>query len=702
MKRCTIFLVSFLLTFSTFAGTIEKVYYFNNYKINTLGTYQTVTLDNTHLIGIPGEPTLAYREFVLMLPAGETASSIEIIRENEVVIPGFFELFPQQNSLPISSAENVQFIKKENIYKLQGPYPSNPGGRLDTQYLNGYALAVSTFTPMVYNPALKTLSFYNKVTIKISTKSSLKSRKAMDMLTASESARKRVLATVHNPEMINSYPTKSAGREDYKLLIITPQQFENDYTDLLNFYNSNQKINHVQTTEYINANISGHDLQQKIRNYIKQEYINNNIEYVLLGGDIQFVPFRGFYCFAISQPNQEDYNIPADIYYSSLDGEWNDTSLVGGSVNKWGEPGEDDLYPEVAVARLTFNNANDLEHMIHKSWYYQQFPVLGESTHPYLAGEFLWGDPLTFGSDYIELLVNDHDDNGYFTHGIPSADNDITRLYDTQTYTWDATQLIAGINQGKSFIHHLGHANYDYMMRLFNSDISNSKFSQVDGITHNYTLIYTQGCNCGGFDQPGCIAEKAISIDNFAVAGVFNSRFGWFNQGTTDGPSEHLHREFVSALYNDTLEYQIKEIGAAHMMSKIKTAPWVGLPGEFEPGAQRWVHYDCNVLGDPALTIWTEEPNVGIPGNPEMVYFNLFPNPCTDKFEISCYLPVTSDVRIMLVNTIGQTVFNSFYPALKSGPQTLTIDLPELEQGIYYCRLQNGSSAGVKKITIIR
>jgi len=340
--------------------------------------------------------------------------------------------------------------------------------------------------------------------------------------------------------------------------------------------------------------------------------------------------------------------------------------------------------------------------MIHKSWYYQQFPVLGESTHPYLAGEFLWGDPLTFGSDYIELLVNDHDDNGYFTHGIPSADNDITRLYDTQTYTWDATQLIAGINQGKSFIHHLGHANYDYMMRLFNSDISNSKFSQVDGITHNYTLIYTQGCNCGGFDQPGCIAEKAISIDNFAVAGVFNSRFGWFNQGTTDGPSEHLHREFVSALYNDTLEYQIKEIGAAHMMSKIKTAPWVGLPGEFEPGAQRWVHYDCNVLGDPALTIWTEEPNVGIPGNPEMVYFNLFPNPCTDKFEISCYLPVTSDVRIMLVNTIGQTVFNSFYPALKSGPQTLTIDLPELEQGIYYCRLQNGSSAGVKKITIIR
>jgi hypothetical protein len=35
----------------------------------------------------------------------------------------------------------------------------------------------------------------------------------------------------------------------------------------------------------------------------------------------------------------------------------------------------------------------------------------------------------------------------------------------------------------------------------------------------------------------------------------------------------------------------------------------VSLPGEFEPGAQLWCHYCCNVLGDPALEIWTEEPS---------------------------------------------------------------------------------------------
>jgi hypothetical protein len=99
-----------------------------------------------------------------------------------------------------------------------------------------------------------------------------------------------------------------------------------------------------------------------------------------------------------------------------------------------------------------------------------------------------------------------------------------------------------------------------------------------------------------------------VTINNFLVAGVFNSRYGWFNQGTTDGPSQHLEREFVSALYTDTMPE--KHLGTAHLITKINTAPWISLPGEFEPGAQRWCHYCCNVFGDPAMEIWTEEPAV--------------------------------------------------------------------------------------------
>jgi hypothetical protein len=155
-------------------------------------------------------------------------------------------------------------------------------------------------------------------------------------------------------------------------------------------------------------------------------------------------------------------------------------------------------------------------------------------------------------------------------------------------------------------------------------------------------------------------------------------------------------------MYNDTVINQIKEIGAAHMMSKIKTAPWVGLSGEFEPGAQRWVHYDCNVLGDPALKVWTKEPNVGLPENPESVAFSIFPNPCKDQLGISFTLSKNADIRISLINALGQTILTSLYPSQKTGTQLLNINLPAIEPGIYSLRMEDGLSAMVKKVIIIR
>jgi hypothetical protein len=223
----------------------------------------------------------------------------------------------------------------------------------------------------------------------------------------------------------------------------------------------------------------------------------------------------------------------------------------------------------------------------------------------------LYPSPQTFGSGFMNLLIDDHSDYGYSTYGIPSAANRIDKLYDSITpsssiWQWTDSQLLAKLNQGNSFIHHLGHANTTYMMRLYISQITNANFSTVNGKTHNFQILYTQGCYDGALDDAGgCIAAKAVTIDNFLVAGIFNTRYGWFNEGTTNGPSEHLEREFVSAMYRPVSPE--KHIGTAHMISKIMTAPWVTLP-EWEPGAQRWCHYCCTLFGDPALAIWTEEP----------------------------------------------------------------------------------------------
>ena len=109
---------------------------------------------------------------------------------------------------------------------------------------------------------------------------------------------------------------------------------------------------------------------------------------------------------------------------------------------------------------------------------------------------------------------------------------------------------------------------------------------------------------CGGFDQSDCILERMVNIENFAVSVIGNSRYGWFNEGQTEGPAAHLHREMMDALYHEKMNH----IGQAFTESKIQTAPWVTAPGQWEEGALRWNFYDINILGDPAMSIWTEEP----------------------------------------------------------------------------------------------
>ena len=607
-----IFLILILLHFIVIqAGVVEKIYYFDFFRIKTIGSYTAVTFDCTMLSAFPGEPLMPWQKVMLMIPPGEKAATIEIVREDEAKIPGQLILYPQQFVRPLSDTTFTEFFMKEDVYRLKSPYPANPAGRLMTQYLNGYAFALCSFTPAKYIPLKHSFSFYRKVTVRITTIPDSGSIKALNNLPVQEEERKRIRSLAQNPEMMRLYPVHRNPLVNYHLLIICPASFQNEFQPLISMYNGKGIATRVITLDSIYTVSSGWDNPEKIRNFIIGQRQNHNIEYVLLAGNPPLMPYRGFYCYVQSGGGYTDYNIPADIYFSGLDGTYD---ANGNHI--YGEIADTaDLLPDVAVARFTVNDTAQLHRMIRKTVSYQTNPVLGELNKPLLAAEYLYNDPLTFGGPFMDLLVNDHNDNEYFTHGIPSGSNMIDKLYDTlisnpplNIWYWSAGTLIAKINQGRSFIHHVGHANTTNMLKMNINTISNATFYAVNGIDHNFTILYTQGCYCGQFDAggSGCIGAKAVTIDNFCVAGIFNSRYGWFNQGTTDGPSEHLQREFVSALYHDTIAE--RHLGKAHMISKIETAPWVSLPGEFEPGAQRWCHYCCNVFGDPALEIWTSEP----------------------------------------------------------------------------------------------
>lgn len=704
MKKFILFVVLSLLNFSLFAGIVTKTYHFGKVTIKSNGNFQTLSFDNTLLSGNAGEPMMPWKAVALMLPAGESAREIHMQGSGFTEIQGNFMIQPQQDISPISKGDNGKFLKNEAVYCSSSPYPLVATGNLNTSYLNGYAFALCTFTPMVYYPSLQKAGYYSDVTITITTEKSARSEEALKNLSPSGKVINRVRQFAQNPELIDQYPQKQSSASGYQILIITSQAFSSGFAQLTAMYDSLGISSQIYTVEDIYATITGLDEKDKIRNLIQREYQQNGVEYVLLGGDVSIVPFRGFYCYVISGGGYSDSNIPADLYYSGMDGNY-DANANG----IYGEVADSaDLLPEVSVGRLPFGTVQEQANIIHKTIWYRTHQKSNEQAQPLIAGEFMDSSTprWTMGQDYLELLINDHTDNSYFTHGIPSSLNTIDRLYDTLIspngpvgYTWKLNALLSRINNGPSFIYHAGHANQVYVMRLNLDDITNANFYALNGVTHNYTLMYTHGCDCGAFDANDCIAERMVLIENFLAGGIFNSRYGWFDQGTTEGPSAHLNREFVSALYNDTVADQVHELGTAHLMSKVKTAPWVTIPNEFEPGAQRWCHYDCNLLGDPALWVFTENIPVGIREKQKDASIDVYPNPCSGKVTLKTGSTLTSKVVICLVNTFGQVV-RTWENMNLSDPQSVTLNLPALPSGVYSLEVKGINYNSVTKLII--
>lgn len=593
MKRLGfLFALAFVWAFAN-AQTVEMHYSFEQPSIQQLQGYEQIQLRGCMQSALAGQPSLPWQSVSLMLPPGQEAASIEVVLSDFQELEGNHEIFPYQPSRTMGDNTPRALVKDEALYASKGVYPSENHGRVTTQYKNGYGFAFSAFTPVQYIPSSGKVMFARKATVRVNLTSAKADHSAM--LWGTPEIKNSVRRLAQNPEMIDAYLTRGREVTAYDLLIITDQNYVNAYQSYCDYYNSIGLRNRIATTADIYASTSGTDNQDKIRNYIIQEYQTNGIMMVVLGGDVDLVPYRGLYCYVTSGGgDQESNNIPADLYYCGLDGNWNDDG-----DDRFGEPGEDDLLPEIGMSRMSFNNNTDLANMINKTLSYQQSPVLGEFHKVILAGEHLYDNPVSNGSDYLELLIGTHNDNGYTTTCYPTT-YDFTKLYE-ENGNWSGTLLKQAINAGTSYVHHDGHANSSYVAGWYG--ISNEDFSGANGTTHNFTFFHSQGCDCGAFDE-SCILEKMVKIQNFAVAVIGNSRYGWFNEGQTEGPGCHLEREMTDAQWND----RIGLLGNAISEGKTMTAPWVTAPGQWEEGALRWNFYDMNVLGDGAVNVWLDEP----------------------------------------------------------------------------------------------
>lgn len=616
----SVILISFISTQFGICAIIKHTYHFSPPKIQKQPNGMSqVYFPNCYQTGKVGEPTLPVHPITLLLPPGHKADILKINFTGKQKLDQRIILSPKQPPRRSTEITSDQYLNQQ-VYNSADSY-SGFDPDVQTHFFFGHAVALACFSPVEYIPANEELFYYSEVEIEITTQPDTRAYQAQKNYRATKNTVRQLAKIVDNFESVNgSYPVQN-NETGFDYLIITINDFVDDYQPLAQFYNKRGLKTEIVTVEEIYQSTSGMDEPEKIRNYIIDEAQENGISYVLLAGDADKsqlgqmqVPIRGLYCSVQSgETIYEDKNIPSDLYYAALDGNWNEDG-----DDMWGEPGEDDLLPELAVARICADSSHEISAMLNKIISYQASPVVEDATKMLMLGEKMWSDPLSYGADYLDLLIENRGDNGYSTIGMPS-DLNFIYLYDRTLGSWNSYDLISNINSGCNIIHHAGHSSSSSNMRMGRSSITNENFVNVDGVTHLNPIIYSHGCSAAAIDVisysgQDCIAEMMLEIDNFASAYIGNSRYGWFNEGQTEGPSLHLHREFISAMYGDS----IVTLGSAHTLSRIRTAPFVTAPDQWEPGALRWCFYGCNVLGDPAMSVWTNQikelANVNYPG----------------------------------------------------------------------------------------
>ena len=583
------------------AGVITEHYDFSEPEITSVGEYHRVTMDGAWSFGDRGMPILPMVPARVLLPPGEVVAGVRIVVGEKIELGSGLLVEPGQGQHPLSQTGPFESVEPD--YASRAVFPGRFHDEPRDGLFRGHSIATLALHPVEFEPIEGRVSYYSSMDVEITTvlDESL-ARDAGGMVRRDATTSRLLSAMVDNPSLERTYTefqeVKSPlldEKDAYRYVIITTDAWDEHLDEFVDFQTRRGNKAGVFLKSWITSRYLGNDDADRIRRFIKDAYRTWGIDYVLLVGDTRDpdgIPHRGF--FGVSYGYAADFDIPADLYYAALDGTWNDDG-----DNRWGEPDEADLYPEVAVGRVCVNDQWDIAAFIQKATRYQEAPVVADCDEVLFAGEYLW--PSTYGGTYKDEIRFGTSANGYTTAGFPDRMN-VTTLYEKDG-DWDAGTLISHMESGANIVNHLGHCNIHHVMKMNPLDIA---LFNNEGVEHTLNFAYSQGCYGGSFDNrtiagfytTDCFVEEFIVDDGGAAAMIANSRYGWGEIGGTNGSSQYYDREFFDALFGEG----IFAIGEANNDSKIDVV-WA-----IDYAENRWCFYQLNLFGDPAMALWTAEP----------------------------------------------------------------------------------------------
>lgn len=582
------------------SGTVSRTITFEPPVAAVSGGVVVLSLEGARSIAPAGLPALPVYPAVFVLPRGERVVSVEARPLSETVIdlPAPLASAPEQRvpgtGRTLESAQGTAAFGDAGV-----PDPGAPGALITEQTASGIGFAWIALHPCRPGGSPSQVIFTPRIEVTIVTAPDgsgaagpSRAPRAPDLpLGAGDLANPEDLAALLAPADL---PSGYISGSPCPYLIVTSAALADAFSELAALKEASGLRTEIVTTEWIDANRPGIDLQERIRSHIRDAWSERGTRFVLLGGDDQVVPHRGMY---VKAGTEIEPDIPCDLYYSCLDGNWN-----ADGDQYWGEPGEEDLLPEVSLGRLPVDAPDQVLEFTRKLAAFSLAPPPGRCATALMLGELLWSiDGIdTWGGDGKDEIVSGSSAWGFTTSGIPPR-IEVAALYDRDLGSWAAADLLAALSGGVNYVNHLGHSNLHMVMRLSAGDLATLDNGGMPFV------CYSQGCYAAAFDnrddagayhEQDAIGELLVTDPGGAAAFIGNTRLGWSAPGTTCGVSQFFDLQFFDAVFGES----IGRIGPALDDSRIDNIgflPYAGI---------RYVMYGLCLLGDPAMGLWTAEP----------------------------------------------------------------------------------------------
>ena len=684
--------LTLLIASSLLAGAIQYNWdtSLSDVQIDAYGEWDVISIDEGMTVFANGYPNLPAIPRCYVIPQGTTVTNVELTNISTVclgrtVLPIPTMILPLSGDVP-----EFPNYTESCLDGMSSLFPSSPIAGFKTGTKTGFRIGSFSFVPFLYDHQTGELSLITSADINLVYQQDFEAPVYHLTEGQLELAKRGISTFIDNPEMLDIWaPSHRAETDDdTEVIVVGYNQHSTQLEELVSLHNTLGYTCDSVTAQWILANVEGYDVTEKIRNYIKDLYEDHGLLFAIIVGD------RGAttrYSMLGSPYGGEPMNSTVDLYFSDLDGTWDDNGnhLYGEEFDGM------DYYSDIYVGRypIAVHETSELDIMIEKAIQYNTAPVSGDwQTRALLMGALLFpthpeGD-WRFGSKYCDSIAS------FFP-----ADWEWDTVYEDTTGYHPNNQLEL-FNQGTAITTYVAHGlpagfywyypPWPEIDAILSCDtiqyMSNgSKLPWVIGAVSCYT----------GFLMNHGFAEMLVECQGGGAIVVAACSKNTTAGDIEPGPSGWLSIYFAHALFDQGLV----TAGVTHGISKDMF--WANWNSIYAPRVAEWVLQEFNLYGDPC-TVFVGAPEGVESGAPQQLNTQVSPNPVWQTMSVNVTLAQTAPVKVIVYDMLGRVALSRDEEILGAGEQSFSMDASSLPAGIYMVNVVADDQANTVKCVVLR